>query len=48
MIMQMLQHLWIWHRIKPEQTENKKSTKDKKTSFPKESIENADLMTTHE
>ena len=34
--------------MKPEQTENKKSTKDKKTSFPKESIENADLMTTHE
>ena len=52
--MQMLQSLWRLHWIKFDTTQ--KSAKNKKTRFPKESVENADfckpvlnkIMTTQE
>ena len=50
--MQILRTLWMLHRIR----HNAKSAERQKTSFPKKSVENADLfktvlnkkMTTHE
>ena len=53
----MLQNLWRLHQIRHiTGRKPKKAQKDKKTSFPKESVENADLykpilnklMTAHE